>query len=193
MADGEDVSYGIDADDRLAFFSPAWDELAAENGARDLQSEKLISRSIWDFISDETTRHLYREIIMRVRAGHRARFGFRCDSPDRRLLMVVDARPIMGQGVGFRVKTLPLEERAPQPRSTEAGEPGEAIERMCSWCKRVPDGNAWIELEAAAEKFGIFESPVLPRISHGMCEECGKKILAALQAWTPRNPDLERE
>ena len=179
MADGDDVFYGIDAEDRLAFVNPAWDQFAADNGARHLRSEAVISRSIWDFISDDTTRYLYREILKRVRAGHRARFAFRCDSPGRRRFLEMDARPIMEQGVGFYVRTLALEDRPPQPLLGAARETSGEILRMCSWCKRVPDGNAWIPVEAAAEKFRVFESPTLPLISHGICGECEEKMGAA--------------
>jgi hypothetical protein len=88
----------------------------------------------------------------------------------------MDARPIMGNGVGFHVRTLSLEDRAPQPLLSEIRKPSGEILRMCSWCKRVPDGNAWISVEAAAEKFHTFESPCLPLISHGMCGECDEKM-----------------
>jgi hypothetical protein len=176
MADRDDVFYGIDAEDRLAFVNPAWDEFAADNGARHLQSESVISRSIWEFISDDTTRLIYREILKRVRAGHPARFEFRCDSPERRRVLEMDARLITGSGVGFRVRTLSLEDRSPQPLLDAARKRSGEILRMCSWCKRVPDGSAWIPVEAAAEKLRVFASPSLPLISHGMCGECEEKM-----------------
>jgi hypothetical protein len=139
MADGDDVFYGIDEQDRIAFVNPAWDEFAADNGARHLQSGSVISRSIWDFIADDGTRFLYREIFKRVRAGHPTRFEFRCDSPDRRRLLEMDARLIMGQGIGFRLRTLSLEDRPRQPLLGEARKLSGEILRMCSWCKRVPE------------------------------------------------------
>jgi hypothetical protein len=176
MADGDEVVYGIDAQDRVVFVNAAWDEYAAENGAPGLSAGGVISRSLWDFIADDTTRQLYREIIMRARAGRRPRFPFRCDSPDCRRYLEIDARLLEDRCVGFRVRTLALEQRTPQPLLDESRPRSQAVLRMCSWCKRIPYEGRWIEVEEAAEKLGLFESARLPMLSHGICEECDRRI-----------------
>jgi len=176
MSDEDEVVYAIDAEDRLVSFSRAWDEAAAENGAPELASSALISRSLWDFIADDTTRHLYAEILKRVRTGHRVSFMLRCDSPDWRHRLELTAQRTDGLNVEFRVRTLALERR-PAQVLLELGRPRtESFLRICSWCKRIPHESRWIEIEEAAEQLRIFESAGLPQLSHGICEDCERRI-----------------
>lgn len=176
MADGDEVVYGIDGEDRVVFVNRAWDEFAAGNGAANLASDGAISRSLWDFIVDDTTRQLYREILKRARAGRRSRFHFRCDSADCRRYLELDARLLDGGIVGFRVRTLALEKRAHQPLFDQERPRSQDVLRMCSWCKKIPYEGRWIEVEEAAEKLHLFESAALPMLSHGICEECESRI-----------------
>lgn len=43
--------------------------------------------------------------------------------------------------------------------------------QMCSWCKRValPD---WVEAEEAVSRLKVFETELLPRITHAICPAC---------------------
>lgn len=52
------------------------------------------------------------------------------------------------------------------------GDRAEPHLRMCGWCKKVHDGAAWVELEAAIAKSGLFDGALLPAVTHGICEEC---------------------
>ena len=47
---------------------------------------------------------------------------------------------------------------------------------MCGWCSRVWAGGAWVEVEAAAGRLGLFERPLLPSMSHGICEDCYARV-----------------
>ena len=50
---------------------------------------------------------------------------------------------------------------------------------ICSWCKRVKlDEDVWVEVEEAVQKLGLFETAVLPQLSHGMCPDCAQTWLA---------------
>jgi hypothetical protein len=74
-------------------------------------------------------------------------------------------------GVEFEVRTLALERRPPQPLlTTGRGLPGELL-RMCSWCKKMPDGGGRMKIEEAVAKMRLFEEEALPHISHGICAE----------------------
>jgi len=52
--------------------------------------------------------------------------------------------------------------------------------RIGSWCKRVYTDAAWLEVEDAVERLGLFESEELPAISHGMCPSCETGLLKAV-------------
>lgn len=74
--------------------------------------------------------------------------------------------------VEFEVRTLSLEIRPSQPLLESGGKRTEEFLRMCSWCKKMPDGDDWIEIEEAVAKMRLFEAAALPMISHGMCGRC---------------------
>ena len=59
--------YRVDARDRLVFVDPLWLAFARENGAADLTEQRVIGRSLWDFVADAETIRLYRELHARVR------------------------------------------------------------------------------------------------------------------------------
>ncbi len=46
--------------------------------------------------------------------------------------------------------------------------------RICSWCRRVNEGDEWLELER------YFKSKFATRTSHGMCPDCLKKKVEEL-------------
>ena len=53
---------------------------------------------------------------------------------------------------------------------------------MCSWCKRVKlDKGEWVEAEVARAKMGLFYGDDLPKLVHGICEECKERILNQLE------------
>jgi hypothetical protein len=188
MADDDLVVYRIDAHDGLAFVNEEWDRFAVANGSGHLLSERILSRSLWDFVSDATTRQLYREMLIGVRAGRRLRFPFRCDSADCRRFLEMDARLIEDGAVEFQVRTLALEKRPPQAILDGGGERSGAFLRMCGWCKKVPHGEDWIEIEDAAAKLGLFDSASLPAISHGICEACEQRMMRTMADPETRSP-----
>ena len=179
-----DVVYALDASDAITAVNDSWIAFARENGGEALLPPAIIGRSIWDFIADPTTRMLYRRIFERVRSGTGpVRFSFQCDAPAvRRLLEMTIARDRAGS-LRLVVHTLALEPRAPEllldgdaPRSDE-------LVRMCAWCKRIPgpDGT-WGEVDEVLPKLGLFAKSVLPRISHGICEDCDRMIISELES-----------
>jgi hypothetical protein len=47
---------------------------------------------------------------------------------------------------------------------------------MCAWCKRVDTDGCWLELDQAIARQRLFEAQLLPEISHGICEDCMKRM-----------------
>ncbi|UPT74811.1 MAG: hypothetical protein M0D55_03580 [Elusimicrobiota bacterium] len=172
----EPVVYRIDAQDRIVSAGPAWDRFAVANASPHLVSEKIVSRSLWDFITDTTTRLLYRDLLKRARAGNALSFPFRCDSSETRRFLEMTANAAGDGSVEFKVRTLAVEKRAPQPLLESGARSAEPALRMCGWCKKMPVGDAWIEVEQAVATLRLLEAPVLPAVSHGICEDCERRM-----------------
>lgn len=154
----------------------AWDRFAAANAGRSVTSDRILQRSLWDYITDETTRELYRQILKQIREGRTVRFTLRCDSPDCRRLLQMDVGRGAGNTVEFRTRTLSEESRDPIDLPTaQQGASGELI-RTCGWCKKLFVDGAWLEIEPALQSLELFERSALPKLTHGICEPCYERI-----------------
>jgi hypothetical protein len=135
-------------------------------------------------ISDVGLRELYRMIVTRVReTGQVLTFRLRCDTPElRRLSFVRFDRAAEAGREGIEVVNGTLEERPHDRRLTlldpQAPRTDELV-TICSWCKqvRLPDGR-WVEVEEAMRDLQLFEQPVVPGLSHGMCPVCAEVVRA---------------
>jgi hypothetical protein len=182
MAPRDPVVYRIDEKDDLSFVNDEWDAFAAAAGVGEIRGEKILARSLWDFIADPTTRHLYQEIVSRARAGHRVRLPIRCDAAEQRRFVELEVSAAPEGVVEFVSRTVSVESRPPESllAAGSTGYDARMMIRMCSWCKKVRAGDEWLEVEEAAAKLRMFESGALPWVSHGICEACEKKVLSAL-------------
>lgn len=167
-----ELIYRVDANDTFVFIGEGWNQFAAENGLPRLTGERLLKASLWDFLSDLTTRHIYRIWMHRVRQTSRSvSVPFRCDAPDRRRFMRMTIRLRPGDEIEFCSETL-REETRPSVKVLDLSHPrhNEFIV-MCSWCKKIkaPD---WVELEQGITQLGLLDAPRLPCVSHGICPEC---------------------
>ncbi len=168
----------IDSDGRICFVNADWLAFAAENDWP-VTSAQVLGTELLTSISDLQTRHVYGLLIERVRrSGAPVQFRYRCDAPDcRRLLeMHMHYQPEFDQ-VEFRSSAISIERREPvalldvrtTPRSSETLS-------VCSWCKAVQTAQAWMELEQAVMRLGLFAVEALPRISHGICPDCSGRL-----------------
>ncbi len=181
--DTHEFIHTIDNKGRICFVNHAWINFAAENGWS-VSTEEIIGSNLMANIVDPETRHIYNLLINRAREeGQNARFDYRCDSPDCHRLM--EMRIYHNQDsdeVEFRSRIISSVKREPialidpthKHRSDE-------ILKMCSWCKSVWDENTWIELERAVKQLGIMTDQVLPRISHGICNECSNRMTRMIE------------
>ena len=178
----DEVHYRLNERDEIVFVNEAWDAFAARNSGGHLSSARVLGRPLWDFITDQATELLYRDVLARIRAGRLVRFVFRCDSADcrRRLEMEVSGGP--GNGAEFRVRTLSEEARPPQSLFDPDRPHAEDLLRVCGWCKKVDVGSHWVEVEEAVSVLGLFERPLLPGVTHGICESCFAEMVATLGA-----------
>lgn len=176
QVDGEDVIVSVDA---------PWDVFAQRNGAQILTGGFVLGRSIFDFVADPTTRHLYGALLARVREhGVDARFPFRCDAPGLRRFMHMEIASLPYGGVEFRSRTVRTEPRPAVALLDDRSPRSTARITMCGWCKRVDHEGAWVEVERYLEESMIMKDEPLPLVSHGMCGTCEKNMMLLLDAET---------
>lgn len=178
---GREIHYRLNDRDEIVFVNEAWDAFASTNAGEHLTATHVLGRPLWEFITDSTTQLLYRDILTRVRGGRPVRFALRCDSPDCRRLMEMHVACGPGGLTEFRVRTGAEEERSPQPLLDPHRAHSEEFLRVCGWCKKVDVGGRWAELEEAVPLLGLFERPLLPLVTHGICEDCYARMLATLK------------
>lgn len=168
--------YRVDAEDKITFVDANWTPFAIENGLSRLTSAEVSNRLLWDFLSDITTRHLYRVFMHRVRGtGSEISFPFRCDAPDRRRFMKMTMRPLPESGLEFCSQIL-REELRPKVNLLDPNFPRRKdFVQMCSWCKKIkaPD---WVEVEEGVARLDLFDAPQVPWVSHSICPDCAQAL-----------------
>ena len=168
------TTYRIDADDVIQDVDAEWLEFAELNDTPDLSRERVVGRSLWDFVAGAEVEHIFRMIFERCRErSSGARVPFRCDSPTRvrRMILAIEPRP--HRGLEVTSVLLDAQDRdyvslldATAPRS-------EALLSICSWCKRIelPD-EGWTEVEPGVRKLELFNETSVPQLSHDVCPDC---------------------
>jgi hypothetical protein len=176
--DQRDFIHRIDGDGRICSVNQAWLDFAVENDW-DVDKARLLGSDLMASISDLQTRHVYGLLINRVRDSRRsAHFRYRCDSPDclRLMEMRMHYDATLDQ-VEFRSRALSIERREPiAVLDTRRLQRSSQTLSVCSWCKAVQMAQAWVELEQAVVRLGLFAADALPRISHGICPDCSKRL-----------------
>lgn len=176
MNNNTTVIYRIDAEDKIVFINDAWERHAVLNDASDFASENILHKSLWDSITDETSRQLYQEILNTVRTNKSVVFNFRCDSPECRIFMEMNITAQENE-VQFEIQTLKMEPRPPQKLLSDDAPRTDEMLHICGWCKRIDVGQEnWKEVEEAVTILGVFEQEGLPQLTHGMCLDCYKTI-----------------
>jgi hypothetical protein len=85
--DNRTFVHRIDSNDMIVVVNDEWLSFGSEN-VYNLSQDVVVNKSLWDFIIDKETQHLYKIMLEKVRAVNaRIKFPFRCDSPDCRRFM----------------------------------------------------------------------------------------------------------
>lgn len=171
----------VDAGLRISFVSAEWLAFAAENG-RETTAAAELGRPLFSVIVDEGTRHIYRLLIERARSTHEAlQFGYRCDSPDCRRWMQMQMRYLADSDeIEFASRLLRTAPRPYMPlvAANQSRQTSSQVLSMCSWCKAVLAEQAWVEVEQAVMQLRLFAADAKPRITHGICPDCSKRLLS---------------
>ena len=178
-----ELEYRVNAEDQISSVNEDWLSFAEANGGHPLLPPGILGRSLWEFIGDMETQHLYRVLHRRVRTlGKPVRLSFRCDAPERRRLLQLDILPHRDQELLYRVRTLRQEFREPVPLLDPERPRDESFVSMCGWCKRVAVASrGWLEVEEAVAALALFDTPRPPQLTHGVCEECSEGLSAILE------------
>lgn len=176
-----EIRYTLNDRDQIVAVNDGWDAFATANGAAHLAAGQVLGRSLWDFVTDGTTRLLYRDVLARVRRDRAVRFTFRCDAPDCRRHLEMEVSGAPEGGTTFRVRTLAEEPRPRQPLLDPTRPRSGALLRACGWCKRFDLGGRWAEVEEAVEALDLFHHAELPPVTHGICDHCFARMTAAIE------------
>ena len=168
------VEYHINKENKLIGLGDGWDSFAVDNKASQIQADRVLNRSLFDFVNDSYCRHIYDMVISRVWQTQKpVNFPFRCDAPDRRRYMQMEVAYIDADSLCFRSCITREESRGPiLLLDTEIPRTDEVVV-ICSWCKkiRVVD-ETWLEVEDGIAQLGLFNAGPQPGLSHGMCNAC---------------------
>lgn len=174
--------YRIDHLDRVVEVNSAWTDFAHANEGEAVHAERVLNRSLWDFIADDTVDDVYRRIVQRARDGATLSFRYRCDSPSRLRICRMTVEPMQDRAVRFtstpvvEFKRVPLALLEPRRPATAT------FVRMCSWCHSLAwPGERWVPLEDAAERIQLLDPRMLPTLTHGICPDCAERMLRKLQ------------
>jgi hypothetical protein len=177
--DGE-LLYRLNERDEIVFVNEAWNDFARANAGDDLVEPRVLGRSLWEFVTDATTRQLYRDVLRRVRGGRQVRLRLRCDTPVLRRLLELDVYQGPPGTIDFRTRVIWIEHREYQALLEPDRASSEDFLSMCAWCKKVDLGDSWVEVEQAVSQLQLFERSLLPRLTHGICQACYAEIMKVL-------------
>jgi hypothetical protein len=166
--------YRVDSEDQILYVNSAWCDFAQENGASTLDAESVLHRSLWEFIEDEETRHIFQIILKRVRTDRAVKtVPYRCDAPNLRRFMELQMRSTSNDEVEFRSRVVREEPRESVRLMEDDVVRSDEFLRMCGWCKQVcVETDRWVEVEAAVLELRLFHAAAVPRLTHGICPTC---------------------
>lgn len=174
------IVYHINSDDEIVFIGGIWDSFAAANDGDALSEASVLGRSLFDFISEKESKHLYELLLIRIRESKKEiEFPFRCDSPDTRRYMCMKMTLLDEDMISFHSCIQKEETREPAVLLDTKLKRGDGHIKICSWCKKIKvEEDKWIEVEELAREHQPFEDLELPKLSHGICPDCLEQVLA---------------
>ena len=174
--EGNIYSYIIDDKDFIQIIdNQSWDTFYKNNNYNDACiSSAVQNKSIWSFIEDFETRHLYENLVERVRTyKQQISIPFRCDSPTKRRFLKLTIIPLENSFIKFVSKIEKVEERENIELLNYNREHSDKLLRVCSMCKKIEiKENLWDEVEVAIKVLKLFNQKKLPMLTHGLCPFC---------------------
>jgi hypothetical protein len=170
--------YRVNEADVIEFVDGWWLAFAKENNADGLTESSVVGRVIWDFIADEATRKLYREIHDYVRSSaNPILVPFRCDSPTlQRFMQLKISKQATGQLL-YESKLLRVVRQKRLALLDPKEDRSENSLTMCSFCKRSLIGaSSWLELENISLKLRMYDQQKVPELKYTVCPDCSSQM-----------------
>ncbi len=171
------MDFWFDSRDRIVQVDDDWYPFALANGAPELLPSAVSGKHLAEFIADHATVSLWEILLAKARAGtviHN--IAIRCDSPTLRRTLCLQVEQ---ERANVRVSSLLVRE---EPRgyialfSADRAVQGDPIV-ACSWCRKFEaTASTWVEVESFLSMTGLFEQPVLPPVTHGICPGCFESV-----------------
>ncbi len=177
------VVYRIDADDRLSCTEGDWQDFAVQNGWPEGKIlSQVLGKTLWTFIADLKTAHLFRLFVERVRADKVSRTVYsRCDSCDEQREIQITMSALPGNGVEFRSEIVKTSPREPVELLNSEVERSDDFVRICSYCQKIATSKTeWRDIEEACQVLGLLGMSNLPQLTHGICPNCYATVIASL-------------
>jgi hypothetical protein len=181
----ETYIYRINKNDIIVYVSDNWNSFANENfGSHSCNKENVVGFSMWKFIHDLETLHLYKILLRKVRWNRfTARFPFRCDSPGERRFLELLVVPLKDKAIEFRSQLILAERREPIDLLKHDLVRSDEYLRICSLCKKIAVSETeWQEVEIALATLKLFEKDKMPKLTHGICSSCHDSIITGLDS-----------
>lgn len=176
--------YRIDKNDIIFDIEGPWDEFAKENnGYPKNKKTNIIGNSLWTYIKDFETKHLYKLIIDHVRVLKREiTIPIMCDAPEVKRFIDLTIIPLEDGKIEF-ISNLKKEIKRKKIDLLDCQIPrSEELLKMCSYCKSIKiDEKNWMETTQAVLHLKLFQKPLLPQITHGICPQCYEYIIKELE------------
>lgn len=164
------VIYRIDAEDRITEVSDEWERFAEENGGNP-DPGAVLGRNLWDFITDEGNRSIYRCMVNAVRQhAVPLQIPFRCDSPTVERHMTMTIAPGSLSEVVF-ISALQYAFDRPAQRVGGSRRDSETLVE-CEICHRLWSGRGWQDCWEVIRQgdIEIDERPI--KVLHTRCPAC---------------------
>jgi hypothetical protein len=178
----ECISYHINDAYEIVYLDEAWDALAMENQVPHLLAKHIFKTSLFDFISDNKTAHLYELMFAKVKQHDEPlTFHFRCDTADKRRVIELKIFLVNETTIGVRNCTIDEVARPSVTHLEPLVETSEQFLTMCSWCKKVRvENDQWLEVEEAIRQLNLFHQSPVPALTHTICNTCYARQLEEL-------------
>lgn len=175
------IEYDLLCDDTISAIRGDWDAFASANGSPDLTVDAVLGRSLWAFVEGDDVRALYRMLVEHVRAtGKPKDFQFHCDDNIHvRLFRLMISSGEEGN-VTFSSTLLEQRKRPSVPLFDHSVSRGDELLTVCSVCKKVNCDDTWLPVEEAIAYLNLYQEPVLPDLSHGLCPDCFRKLQSTM-------------
>ncbi len=172
------VAYRIDQDGLITWVNEAWQNFAAKNGGETIMGDRMIGKSVWECVVDNSLRSIYKLLVQRAKEGIPVCYRYRCDAPDRRRWLAMTISNLASGELEFESTLLREETRESVPLLELHRPRGEHFVRICSWCQMMAtEYQGWLPVEKAVEVSGILEEEEFPKITHTICPRCQKVVM----------------